>query len=137
MLVRLNGLGLRCARADHRQAVARSGGKALEEADVERVVGVPMDLRLGFGGSFGGDASIVVVGAAPPAHPHPREPAAELYGGVAATLDALREAAGAGGAQDRTGWNQTLRATEDEKRAEEREQLTDDRAPLHPMRVYG
>jgi acetolactate synthase-1/2/3 large subunit len=31
---------------------------------------------------------------------------------------------------------QRLRATEDEKRAAEREQLDDDRAPLHPLRVY-
>src|SRR5213079_907468 len=30
-----------------------------------------------------------------------------------------------------------LRATEDEKRAGERAELSDDRAPLHPMRVYA
>ena len=30
-----------------------------------------------------------------------------------------------------------LRAVENEKRAAEQEDLTDDRAPLHPMRVYG
>ena len=74
-----------------------------------------MDFRLGFGGSFGDDTQIVVIGQAPPEHPHPREVACELYGGVAATLDALRE--GAAGGPDRSGWLAELRAVEDEKRA--------------------
>ena len=39
----------------------------------------------------------IVIGSAPPERPHPREVAAELYGGVAATLDALREGAGGRG----------------------------------------
>ncbi len=131
----LNGLARGCVPADHPQAFSRARGKALKEADVALVVGVPMDFRLGFGGSFGEETQIVVVGASRPQSPHPREAAAELYGGVSATLDALREGAGAG--PDRSEWNRSLRAAEDEKRGEEREQLTDDRAPLHPMRVYG
>ena len=94
-----------------------------------------MDFRLGFGGSFGDETKIVVVGSAPPERPHPREVAAELFGGVPATLDALREAAA--GAPDRSEWLTTLRETENERRAAEQEELTDDRAPLHPMRVYG
>ena len=76
----------------------------------------------------------MVVGSAPPERPHPREVAAELYGGVAATLDALREA-GPGG-PDRTAGSPELREEEDERRAGEREELTDGRAPLHPLRVY-
>ena len=94
-----------------------------------------MDFRLGFGGSFGDDTKIVVIGQAPPEHPHPREVAVELYGGVAATLDALRE--GAAGGPDRSGWLAELREAEDEKRAAERDELADDRAPLHPMRLYS
>ena len=57
------------------------------------VIGVPMDFRLGFGGSFGEETQIVVIDSAPPERPHPRPVAAELYGGVAATLDALRRRA--------------------------------------------
>jgi thiamine pyrophosphate-dependent acetolactate synthase large subunit-like protein len=95
---------------------------------------VPMDFRLGFGGSFGDDTQIVVIGNTPPERPHPREVAAELYGGIPATLDALREVA-AGGI-DRSAWLSSLRETENEKRAAEHEELTDSRAPLHPMRVY-
>jgi acetolactate synthase-1/2/3 large subunit len=131
----LNGLARGCVPADHPQAYSRARGKALSEADVALVVGVPMDFRLGFGGSFGDETRIVVRGAAPPSQPHPREPAAELYGGVAATLDALREPAAAG--PDRSAWNAELSAVEDEKRVGEAEELADDRAPLHPLRVYG
>ena len=131
----LNGLARGCVPADNPMFFSRARGNGLKGADVALVVGVPMDFRLGFGGSFGDDTSVVVIGSAPPERPHPREVAAELFGGVPATLDALREAA-AGGA-DRTAWLGALRETENEKRAAEQEELTDDRAPLHPMRVYG
>ena len=87
------------------------------------VIGVPMDFRLGFGGSFGDDTQIVVLGSAAPERPHPREVAAELYGRVATTLDALREAAGGG--PDRSDWSASLRATENEKRAAEQADLQD------------
>ena len=130
----LNGLARGCVPADHALFFSRARGTGLKGADVALVVGVPMDFRLGFGGSFGDDTQIVVLGSAPPAHPHPREPAAELFGGVAATLDALREAAAGG--PDRSGWLAELRETENEKRAAEQDELTDDRAPLHPLRVY-
>jgi acetolactate synthase-1/2/3 large subunit len=131
----LNGLARGCVPADDPCFFSRARGKALKEADVALVVGVPMDFRLGFGGSFGDDTQIVVIGSARPEREHPRPPAAELYGGVAATLDALRSAAGGG--PDRAAWLGELRETENEKRAAEQGELTDDRAPLHPLRVYG
>jgi acetolactate synthase-1/2/3 large subunit len=59
--------------------------------------------------------------------------AAELYGDLGATLHAL---AGADGT-DTGPWLEQLRGVESEKRAAEREQLEDPRAPLHPMRIYG
>ena len=130
----LNGLARGCVPADHPQFFSRARSAALKDADVALVIGVPMDFRLGFGGSFGDDTRIIVVGSAPPARPHPRAVAAELYGGVPATLDALRESAAGG--PDRTGWTARLREIETERRAAEREELQDDRAPLHPMRVY-
>jgi acetolactate synthase-1/2/3 large subunit len=130
----LNGLARGCLPADHAQFYSRARSTGLKGADVALVIGVPMDFRLGFGASFGDDTSIVVMGSAPPERAAPREVAAELYGDVAASLDALREAA-SGGA-DRSAWNATLRAAENEKRAAEREELLDARAPLHPMRLY-
>jgi acetolactate synthase-1/2/3 large subunit len=130
----LNGLARGCLPADHPLFFSRARGTALKGADVALVVGVPMDFRLGFGGAFGDDTRIVVVGSSPPANPHPREPAAELFGGIAATLEALREAAPGG--PDRSAWLAELRQAENEKRAAEEPELTDDRAPLHPLRVY-
>jgi acetolactate synthase I/II/III large subunit len=130
----LNGLARGCVPADHPLFFSRARSTALKGADMALVVGVPMDFRLGFGGSFGDDTEVVVIGASRPERPHPREPAAELYGGVAATLDALRE--GAGGGPDRSAWTASLREVENEKRAGEQDNLTDGRSPLHPLRVY-
>ena len=73
------------------------------------------------------------------AEPDPlRELAGELYGGLPATLSALREAALAAGAspQRTQAWRDTLRETETQKRAGEEADLNDDRAPLHPLRIY-
>ena len=129
----LNGLARGCVPADHPMFFSRARANGLKGADVALVVGVPMDFRLGFGGSFGDETQLIVVGSSAPAGNHPREVAAELYGSVAGTLDALRSAGG----PDRSGWVNELRAAENDKRAAEQDDLTDDRSPLHPMRVYG
>jgi thiamine pyrophosphate-dependent acetolactate synthase large subunit-like protein len=129
----LNGLARGCVPADHPMFFSRARGNGLKGADVALVVGVPMDFRLGFGGSFGDETELIVIGSSAPAGNHPREVAAELYGSVAGTLDALRSAGG----PDRSAWVNDLRAAENEKRAAEQDDLTDDRSPLHPMRVYG
>nr|MDQ3936239.1 thiamine pyrophosphate-dependent enzyme [Actinomycetota bacterium] len=131
----LNGLARGCVPADHPLFFSRARGAGLKGADLALVVGVPMDFRLGFGGSFGEETKIVVVGSAPSERAQPREVAAELYGGVAATLDALRSAAAGGPA--RAEWVEHLQGAENEKRAAEQEELNDERTPLHPMRVYG
>ncbi|HYN91425.1 MAG TPA: acetolactate synthase [Thermoleophilaceae bacterium] len=131
----LNGLGRGCVPADHPMFFSRARGTGLKGADVALVVGVPMDFRLAFGGSFGEETQLIVVGSARPEREHPREVAAELYGSVAGTLAALRS--GAEGGPDRSGWVNELREVENEKRAAEQEDLTDGRSPLHPMRVYG
>jgi acetolactate synthase-1/2/3 large subunit len=130
----LNGLARGCVPADHPMFFSRARGAGLKGADLALVVGVPMDFRLGFGGSFGEDTQIVVIGPAQSERPNPREVAAELYGGVPATLDALR--AGAAGGPERSGWAAELREVENEKRAGEQADLNDERAPLHPLRLY-
>ncbi len=132
--VLLNGLARGCLPADHENFFSRARGSALKGADLALVIGVPMDFRLGFGASFGEETAIVVIGSSAPEQPHPREVAGELYGNVPGVLDALREAAAP--ASDRLGWIASLRSEESEKRAAEEADLTDDRAPLHPLRVY-
>jgi thiamine pyrophosphate-dependent acetolactate synthase large subunit-like protein len=131
----LNGLARGCVPADHAMFFSRARGTALKQADVALVIGVPMDFRLGFGGSFGEDTRLIVVGSAAPERPHPRTVAAELYGGVPATLKAL--SAQAAGGPDRASWLGSLHEVESERLAAEQTELTDDRSPLHPMRVYG
>jgi acetolactate synthase I/II/III large subunit len=130
----VNGLGRGCIPADHELAFSRARGQGLKEADVALVVGVPMDFRLGFGGSFGEETQVVVLDSAEPDRTPPRDPAVELYGGIHATLEALRDAAGG---PDRAAWIARLRETENEKRAAEQDELNDPRAPLHPLRLYS
>jgi acetolactate synthase I/II/III large subunit len=134
--VYLNGLARGCVPADHELFFSRTRSHALAEADVALVVGAPLDFRLGFGSSFGAETQIVAIDAAEPQRSHPREPAVELYGQIAATLSDLREAAGAR-PLDSGAWVQQLRAAESERRAAELGELEDGRAPLHPMRVYA
>jgi acetolactate synthase I/II/III large subunit len=132
----LNGLGRGCVPADHELAFARARSAALRQADVALVIGVPLDFRLGFGAAFAPDAQIVTIDAAEPERDHPRPVAAECYGALPATLDALRLGA-AGSGIDREAWIASLRQIEGEKRRAEAAELSDPRVPLHPMRIYG
>jgi acetolactate synthase I/II/III large subunit len=134
--VYLNGLARGCVAADHELFFSRTRSQALKGADVALVIGVPMDFRLGFGGSFGEDTEIVAIDVAEPGRRHPREPNAELYGDLVSTLTDLRMAAGARALRSGP-WLADLRAAETERRAAERAELEDDRAPLHPMRLYA
>jgi len=97
-----------------------------------------MDFRLGFGGSFGEETQVVQVDSYEPERDSPRALAGELYGGLPKTLSALRVAAVAGSASpsQTAAWRDSLRDTETEKRAKEEGELNDDRAPLHPLRIY-
>ncbi len=135
----LNGLGRGCLPADHELFFSRARSAGLSEADVALVIGVPLDFRLGFGAVFADDAKVIAIDVAEPVRESPRAVDAELYGALPATLDALRAgAAGSGpvpGARD--DWVASLRAIEDERRSGEAAELADDRAPLHPMRIYG
>src|SRR5436190_1087119 len=130
----LNGLARGCVPADHELFFSRARGTGLKGADVALVIGVPMDFRLGFGASFGEQTELIVIDRAEPIRDHPRPVAAELIGPLPAILEELCEAAGGGATTD--AWVSELRAAEDEKRAAEQAELSDGRAPLHPMRLY-
>ncbi|MGH3542908.1 MAG: acetolactate synthase, partial [Mycobacterium sp.] len=131
--VLMNGMARGIVPADHPSAFSRVRSKALGEADVAVVVGVPMDFRLGFGGVFGQQTQLIVADRAAPARDHPRPIAAGLYGDLSATLTALGEAGYAG----HDDWVAELRAAETAARDLEHAELADDRTPLHPMRVYA
>src|SRR4051795_3696373 len=131
----LNGLARGCVPADHELFFSRARGTGLKGADVALVVGVPMDFRLGFGASFGEETELIVIDRAEAVREHPRAVAAELVDeNVGGVLDLLRAAATGGASTE--AWVRELRAAEDDKRAGEQAELSDDRAPLHPMRLY-
>jgi acetolactate synthase-1/2/3 large subunit len=134
----LNGMGRGCLPADHELSFSRARGKGLKEADVALVVGVPLDFRLAFGSSIGEETKLVSLDVAESELTATRQPDLALVGDIPATLAALREAAApADGTRDRTeAWISALRDHESEKRAAETDELNDDRAPLHPVRVY-
>jgi acetolactate synthase-1/2/3 large subunit len=131
----LNGLGRGCLPADHELAFSRARGAGLKGADVALVAGVPIDFRLGFGGSFGEETKLIRLDAAPNALTANRAPQLDLVGDVAATLKALGEAV-AGRSRRSGAWLEELRGVEAEKRAAEQRELNDGRSPLHPVRVY-
>jgi acetolactate synthase-1/2/3 large subunit len=133
----LNGLARGCLPADHELFFSRARSSGLGEADVALVVGTPLDFRLGFGTSFASDAAVILIDVARPDRDPPRPVAAELYGALPATLEALRDGALGGPLAERSSWVASLRAIETERRGAEAGELADPRAPLHPMRVYG
>jgi len=131
-----NGLARGCVPADHPLYFSRTRSEALREADVALVVGAPLDFRLGFGGAFGEETKVVLIDRAPFERPAPRPPYAELFGPLSEVFAALQE--GCGNRPLRTeGWVARLREREQELRAAERGELRDNRAPLHPMRIYA
>jgi thiamine pyrophosphate-dependent acetolactate synthase large subunit-like protein len=136
----LNGMGRGCLPADHDLCFSRARGAGLKGADVALVLGVPLDFRLGFGGSFGEETRLLQLDSAPSELAATRQPELALVGDIAPTLAAIRESAAAesGAGPDRTrGWVSELKETEAEKREAEKTDLADDRAPLHPLRVYS
>ena len=135
----LNGMGRGCLPADHKLYFSRARGTGLKGADVVVLIGVPLDFRLGFGGSIGEDAKLIRVDVEPNRLERNRVAEFDLVGDIAPTLTALRDAASSagGGSERTTDWVATVRASEEEKRAAEAEELADERAPLHPMRLYG
>jgi acetolactate synthase I/II/III large subunit len=133
--VLVNGLARGCVPADHELFFARARRDALQGADLALVLGAPMDFRLGFGEAFGSETELIVIDRVEPSREHPKPVLAELYGGLSGTLDALRAGAGAG--TDHEAWISGLRDCETAAREAERAELEDDRAPLHPMRVYA
>ncbi|HYB39991.1 MAG TPA: acetolactate synthase [Mycobacterium sp.] len=131
--VLMNGMARGMVPADHELAFSRTRAKALGEADVAVVVGVPMDFRLGFGAVFGSQTQLIVADRAEPDREHPRPVAAGLYGDLPAILSALTVPGGT----EHQDWIVELRLAETTARDLEHAELADDRIPLHPMRVYA
>ena len=133
----LNGLGRGCVPADHELFFSRARSAGLGQADVALVIGVPLDFRLAFGAAFAPECEVIAIDVAAPEREHPRPVSAGLYGALPATLGALSQEAVAAHSSERAAWVASLRSIEDAKRAEEAADRADERAPLHPMRIYA
>jgi acetolactate synthase I/II/III large subunit len=131
----LNGLGRGCLPPDHELYFSRARGEGLKGCDVCLVIGVPLDFRLGFGGAIADEAKLIQLDFAPSRLEKTRQPDLALHGDIGATLTSIRKAVPAD-PQRISAWVNRLRKIEASKRADEQELLTDERAPLHPMRVY-
>lgn len=131
-----NGQARGCIPADHPLAFARTRSRVLKSADVALVVGVPMDFRLGFGGSFGDETQIITLQRAPFDAKPPRAANLALVGDIAAALRALVES-GLRPAASAAARIAELRTAEQEARAAQIGDLTSAQHPIHPMRIYG
>jgi thiamine pyrophosphate-dependent acetolactate synthase large subunit-like protein len=118
----LNGLARGCFPPDHELYFSRARGSALQGCDVALVIGVPLDFRLGFGGSFGEESKLIQLDFAPSRLERTRQPDLALAGGIGAALTAIRDSVPAD-PQRTAAWVNRLRKIEDEKRAEEQEAL--------------
>ena len=128
----MNGMGRGVLPADHGLAFSAARGHAFAKADLVIVAGTPLDFRLGFG----------VFGSAGVIHIADHRSALSTNGDLITALSSnmfrypFEQLAGAN-KKDRELWIAELRSAESEKRAGFTEELRDDRAPLHPARVYG
>ena len=134
----LNGLGARL-RARRPRAVllprARRGAEGRRRrARDRRADGLPARLRRLVRRRTPRSSSIDV---AEPLRAHPRPVAAELYGALPATLDALRSTAAARRRRDRAAGSRSCAPSRRRSAPPRRPSCNDERAPLHPMRVYS
>jgi len=131
----LNGLARGCVPADHELFFSRARARGLREADLALVIGAPLDFRLAFGAAFAAETDIVVIDSREPQRDFPRLVSAELYGALPGTLSNLARMAASD--EDHAEWIAVLRQEEQARRAEEAAGSSDERSPLHPMRVYA
>ena len=135
----LNGMGRGCLPADHELCFSRARGKGLKEADVALVVGVPLDFRLGFGGSLRrGDEDHLARRRPRRAEARPASPtsSSSATSRRRSPRSAKRPRPPAATAAAPRPGSQRFARHEAEKREAETGELNDDRAPLHPVRIY-
>ncbi len=109
--------------------------RALKEADVALVVGVPLDFRLA-SVVLGEDTKIITLQRAPFDAQPARAADVALVGDVSAALSAIGSGVKATARRSEARIAE-LRAAEEEARAAQTGDLRSDQHPIHPMRIYG
>ena len=133
--VLMNGMARGAVPADHELAFSRARGQGVGGgrrcAGRRRADGFPAGLRRGVRGQTQPDRGR----PRRPERAHPRPVAAELYGDLSAHPDRARRRAGGADHED---WIARAAGRREHRAATPRQaELTDDRSPLHPMRVYA
>ncbi len=134
-----NGQGRGILPAGHELLVTRARSTAFREADLVLVAGAPLDFRLGYG-EFGGQdgrlpAQVIHVADAPEQIATHCALAASAAGDLPGFFAALAGSrAGGGSAPD---WLTRLQDAVKTAAEADRELLSSQASPIHPMRIYG
>jgi thiamine pyrophosphate-dependent acetolactate synthase large subunit-like protein len=134
-----NGQGRGVLPGGHELLVTRARSLAFGEADLVIVAGTPLDFRLGYG-EFGGKngaprASVVHIADSPDQLAKHCPLAGSAAGDLTVALNALAGAAAPRKPGDP--WLERLQAAVVRAMAADKELLTSDASPVHPMRIYG
>ncbi len=129
----LNGAARGSVAADSPLLFSRSRRHALSRADAVIVVGTPFDFRLGYGDRIAPGAKIVQIDLDYSALCHNRSAYVPMNADIGSALDDLTLAVRPG--LDRDAWRRELRAKENEILEKERQFLTSDEVPIHPLRL--
>lgn len=131
--VYLNGAGRGCLPPNHPLHFAHTRKQALSEADLVVVIGTPLDFRLGYGGAFREDATLVQIDIDP--SEIGRNHAVEI-GIWADTKVALTQlATGLGVVRSRSDYLAELRTAESRKKDAISAMASTDAVPIHHLRL--
>ncbi|HEX9099131.1 MAG TPA: acetolactate synthase [Candidatus Dormibacteraeota bacterium] len=130
----VNGMARGVLPPGHPLFFPRARGRALGEADLILVVGVPLDFRLNWGNPpvFADDARLVFLDV-DDLRKHKR-PEVAIYGDLKASLTALAAAAETA---ERAEWLAHLREAEEAARARDSAMTGSDSSPVHPARLIA
>lgn len=129
----LNGAARGALATDSEFLFARSRSHALRRADVVLVAGTPFDFRLGYGDRIGAEAKIIQLDLDYSELCHNRSVEVAINADIGSAFEDLYRAVSIG--PDRDAWRRELRAREDEVFEKEKEFLTSDEVPIHPLRL--
>jgi acetolactate synthase-1/2/3 large subunit len=134
-----NGQGRGILPAGHELLVTRARSTALREADLVLVAGAPLDFRLGYG-EFGGQggrppAQVVHVADAPEQIATHCALAASAAGDLSGFFAALAGSRAGGGSEP--DWLARLQDAVKAATEADRQLLSSQASPIHPMRIYG
>lgn len=133
----LNGMGRGCLPATHPACLSHTRKRALAEADVVLLAGVPLDFRMRYGAVIGRQTRIVQLELTAEEIGWNRGVELGIVGDVRTTLAGLADALGPrpeGATIPSDGWLASLLADERRVRQSFMPRMLSDETPIHPLR---